>query len=555
MSIVGITKVEGWGDIVGSYGRIGIWFTCTETDTSVTINPRIWFGSKYSVSDTSNTLYFNNNATSATESLGAVSISTTVDTGEGWSSDNEVLLKQLTYTYDKGTSNNTINCAAKLADVDRVGGTMYASGSYTIPALEKFTITYNANGGSGAPSSQTKYYGKTLTLRSTKPTKSGYTFMGWGTSTSDTSVNYNASGSYTANASDTLYAIWRKSITLSYNANGGSGAPSSQSATVYNATTSKAFTISSTKPTKTGYTFLGWSTSSTATSASYSSGGSITLSSSDTLYAVWSENKLTVNYYSNYATYATYQGATKTVSASTNVVVHSQDFLYDNAASSGLADVQNTSYLYLARIGYTPTGKWGTSTTGGTLIDQSTTYSTGQALTQAFGKTLASANQSVNVYPQWQINSYTIKYNANADAATGSMASQTVEWNETFNLSTNAFKREGYKFIGWNVCRNKDNTWYATGQGWLTENEIATGGYEKKVYEDATELTFNNSWVKGDEYSISEYTMYAIWEISGVVYIDNGTSFEPYLAYIDDGVNWNLYLMYVDDGANWNIIS
>lgn len=79
------------------------------------------------------------------------------------------------------------------------------------------------------------------------------------------------------------------SYTLAYNANGGSGAPSSQTGSNTLVSPSYTFTISSTKPTRSGYKFLGWSTSSTATSASYSAGGSITVTSSGTttLYAVW----------------------------------------------------------------------------------------------------------------------------------------------------------------------------------------------------------------------------------------------------------------------------
>lgn len=419
-----------------------------------------------------------------------------------------------------------------------------------------YTVSYNANGGSGAPSSQTKYYGTNLTLSSTKPTRSGYTFMGWGTSASDTSADYSAGGSYTTNAAITLYAVWKKTITLTYNANGGTGAPSSQSATVYNATTSYKFTLSSTKPTRTGYTFLGWSTSSSATSASYFAGGSITLSSSDTLYAVWEEHKLTVNYYSNYATYGTYQGTELSVSSSTNIKIADATgtFYYDNSYSSGLVNVQNTSYLYLARMGYTPNGYWGTSTTNSNLVHQNTAY-TGQSLAQALDKTLVSGNTSVDLYPQWEINTYTFLCNANADAATGIMDSVTVEWGETFILPENTFKREGYKFVGWNAYRNADNTWYVTGQGWITEDAILEGGYEKKLYQNQEEHVFGNSWVKGDEYTISDYTMYAVWEISGVVYIDNGTTFEPYLAYIDNGTDWDLYLSYIDDGMDWNIIS
>ncbi len=73
-----------------------------------------------------------------------------------------------------------------------------------------FTITYNANGGSGAPASQTKTSGKALTLSSTKPTKPGYTFLGWATSSSASSAQYNPGGSFTTDANTTLYAVWRK---------------------------------------------------------------------------------------------------------------------------------------------------------------------------------------------------------------------------------------------------------------------------------------------------------------------------------------------------------
>lgn len=78
---------------------------------------------------------------------------------------------------------------------------------------------------------------------------------------------------------------------LYYDANGGSGAPPTQSS-VSTTNSSWTFTISSTEPTRSGYTFLGWSTSSTATSASYQPGDTIRLTSSSpkaTLYAVWEE--------------------------------------------------------------------------------------------------------------------------------------------------------------------------------------------------------------------------------------------------------------------------
>ena len=154
--------------------------------------------------------------------------------------------------------------------------------SVSVPAWTSYTVQYNANGGSGAPSSQTKWKDQALTLSSTKPTRTGYTFQGWATSASG-SVAYQAGASYTANAAVTLYAVWKaNTYTVSYNANGGTGAPGNQTKTY-----GVALTLSSTKPTRTNYTFKGWGTSASATTISYAAGASYTANAAVTLYAVW----------------------------------------------------------------------------------------------------------------------------------------------------------------------------------------------------------------------------------------------------------------------------
>jgi uncharacterized repeat protein (TIGR02543 family) len=152
----------------------------------------------------------------------------------------------------------------------------------SISALDSYTITYNANGGSGAPPSQTKYYGKTLELSSTNPTRSGYSFLGWATSAGGSKV-YDPGANYTGNASVTLYAVWEAiTYTVRYNANGGTGAPSTQYKT--HGTT---LNLSSTKPTRTGYAFKGWGTSASSTTVAYAAGANYTANSTITLYAIW----------------------------------------------------------------------------------------------------------------------------------------------------------------------------------------------------------------------------------------------------------------------------
>ena len=154
--------------------------------------------------------------------------------------------------------------------------------SVNVPAWTSYTVKYNANGGSGAPSSQTKWKDQALTLSSTKPTRTGYTFQGWSTSASG-SVAYAAGASYTANAAVTLYAVWKaNTYAVKYNANGGTGAPGNQTKTY-----GVSLTLSSTKPTRTNYNFKGWGTSASATTVSYAAGASYTANAAITLYAVW----------------------------------------------------------------------------------------------------------------------------------------------------------------------------------------------------------------------------------------------------------------------------
>lgn len=76
------------------------------------------------------------------------------------------------------------------------------------PAVCTYTISYNANGGSGTMSSQTKTQNVALTLSSNTFTRSGYTFTGWNTSSTGSGTSYTSGASYTANASATLYAQW-----------------------------------------------------------------------------------------------------------------------------------------------------------------------------------------------------------------------------------------------------------------------------------------------------------------------------------------------------------
>ena len=81
-----------------------------------------------------------------------------------------------------------------------------------------YTITFNARGGTGGPTTVTKTHGVTLTLPTTKPTRSGYTFVEWNTKSDGTGTAYAPGASYTGNANATLYARWLGSNTYTVQA-------------------------------------------------------------------------------------------------------------------------------------------------------------------------------------------------------------------------------------------------------------------------------------------------------------------------------------------------
>lgn len=186
----------------------------------------------------------------------------------------------------RGTSARNISCSASLNfDVTWNGsysGSRSASGSLGVERKVSYTVSFNANGGTGAPGSQTRWYGEVIYLSSTRPTRTGYIFKGWAKSPNG-AVEYQPGSAYGLDANTTLYAIWSpETYTISFNANGGSGAPGNQTKTY-----GQTLTLSSTRPTRTNYNFIGWGTSSGSTSASYQPGGSYTSNGNATLYAVW----------------------------------------------------------------------------------------------------------------------------------------------------------------------------------------------------------------------------------------------------------------------------
>lgn len=80
---------------------------------------------------------------------------------------------------------------------------------FCLDLLGEYTISYDANGGTDAPDSQTKYTESPLELTREEPIREGYIFKGWAESSAATEVSYHPGDMYTESRGKTLFAVWK----------------------------------------------------------------------------------------------------------------------------------------------------------------------------------------------------------------------------------------------------------------------------------------------------------------------------------------------------------
>ena len=262
-----------------------------------------------------------------------------------------------------------------------------------------YNIKYNANGGSGAPADQKKVQGINLTLSSTTPTRTGYTFNNWNLKQDGSGQSFAKGATYTIDfSSATLYAQWTiVNYTIGYTLNSGSvsGNPTS-----YNVETA-TFTLKN--PTRTGYTFNGWTGSNgntPQTSVSIAKGST----GNKSYTANWTPENYTIGY--------TLNGGSVSGNPA-NYNIETATFTLKNPT----------------RTGYTFKGWTGSNGT------------TPQTTVQITKGSIGAKTYTANWTP--------ITYNITYDYAKGegnNPATYTVE-TPTFQLA--APQRPGYTFLGW----------------------------------------------------------------------------------------------------------
>ena len=277
------------------------------------------------------------------------------------------------------------------------------AGDMTITAqwtVNQYTITYDLDGGTAEGNPDT-YTVETDAFTLKNPTRPGYTFTGWsGTGlTGEDNLTVTIPKGSTGNRSYTAH--WSlNTYSITYDLNGGTASGNPTSYTVESAT------ITLNQPTKTGYTFTGWS----GTDLTGEDNLTVTIpagSTGDRSYtAHWSLNTYSITYDLNGGT-----------------VSGNPDFYTVESAAITLNQP--------TRIGYTFTGWSGTNLTGEDNL--TVTIPTGSI-----------GNRSYTAH--WSLNTYSITYDLDGGTAFGNPDSYTVE---SAAITLNEPTKAGYVFTGW----------------------------------------------------------------------------------------------------------
>src|SRR5574344_1093900 len=426
------------------------------------------FGGYYSGTNGSGTLYYNADGTSAT----TWNIAAATTLYAMWT----IIPYTITYTLDGGTNASgnptTYNVESNTITLSAPTKTSYTftgwtttdittpTTSVTIPkgstgnrtytanwTINTYTVTFNANGGSDVASQKVNYEGKATTP--TAPTKTGYTFSGWYSDNALTNT-YDFSTAVTSDV--TLYAKWEiAQYTITYALDGGTNAASNPLS--YKMESADIILM---PPTKTGYTFAGW----TGTGLSVPT-ISVTIpkgSTGDRAYtATWTINNYTVTFNANGGT----EVANQTVSYGGKVA---------QPASQ-------------TRTGYT---------FGGWFSDN--------AFANAYDFTTSTVTGDLTLYAKWTPSTYTIKFHSND--GTDNTVRQTINYGEETALTSNTFTKAGFGISKWTTAADGTGTSYIDGQKVL--NLSSTDGEVIDLYAQwQNGVNYVNVTVSGGKVSTS----------------------------------------------------
>ena len=371
------------------------------------------------------------------------------------------------------------------------GGTstyIHISGGKDLPAPDVAAIlNYDANGGTGAPDSESKPGPKgssaTFTVSSITPTRDGYTFKGWNTKADGSGMEYKAGNSISVayGSTTTLYAQWeetpgpspdpggdddKQEATLVFGPNAGTDTvdnmPSDMTDTPKAGETSVAFPIPTTIPTREGYEFKHWNTKDDDSGDTYERGATINVpvGTTGTLYAIWGDKNPDTDLLETKLIY----DANAADAVNVDPAVVTQNVARGENAKFTVTSAEPT------RDGYTFTG-WSDT------ADGAVAYTSGAIVEVEPG-------DSKTIYAVWVKNvKLEIIYVGNAPDAANVPAAD-VKWvapgeSYTFTIA-NGPTRPGYRFVEWNTADNGTGDSIKPGQTTLLH--AGETGYSKTYY-------------------------------------------------------------------------
>lgn len=485
-----------------------------------------------------------------------------------------------------GNITSSANSGYRASSSGGSSGSGSGSGSGSSYNGQPYTVKFNANGGTGTMANESFVYGTPKALTINTFTRTGYTFIGWAKSASATTPAYDDGESVsdlttTSGGTVNLYAVWQaNNYTIKFNKNGGTGSMANLAMTYG---TAKALTANAFQ--RVNYKFIGWSTTASATTATYTDKQSVSNLTSTpdgtvNLYAVW---KLILEVTSVTArqrypwnglvdidvTFAAsglsivsftvkdtkgntnlnartfYVGNPEQNNRTLEVQPGTRRFVWD--AFADLGQVTLTSFAVTAKVteknfqvnvtGGTGSGSFiqgksvtisAASKTGYTFASWTgTTADTGLlASATSASTTLTIPSRDVAYEATYTPNTYTVKFNANGGS--GTMAYESFTYDVSKALTANAFTRNGFNFKGWAESASATTAKYTNGQ---SVKNLATSGTKN---------------------------LYAVWEAQGVQLWEGG----PYWAKNNLGATtpqgtgyyyrWGDTVGYKRVGSSWN---
>ncbi len=365
-------------------------------------------------------------------------------------------------------------------------------------AMEKpsYTLSFNANGGSGSMNSITVKEGTIITLSSCPFTKSGMMFVAWNTSDDGFGTRYQNEASLIITKDITLFAQWAVPHTVTFNANGGTGTDYAQTVPENISTI-----IMENNFTKEGKILAYWNTESDGTGTTYLDARAATFDADVTLYAIW-KTPCTVSFETNGGNILENQIVAEGNNASVPAAPKKDgyrfmgwftdselDSPFDFATPISEDTVLYASWKKILTLTYNANGG------DGEIIEQ--TLLEGDEITlreNTFTRTdygFACWNtsndgsgdryddqetfiptESMTLYAQWG-KTCTLTFSKNSDDAEGSMEEISSPAGSSVSLPASLFTRTGYYVSGWNTSADGSGTAYANGQTLvLNESQI-----------------------------------------------------------------------------------